>query len=137
VGLVLLMIVFIPIHSIYKLNKRLNFNRDYMTIGEVIKENSGENDRILLQDVGANRPQTFYYSDRKGWTLGYRQNLSPKDIDQYIANGAAYYAMAKIDLETVNKELFDYLSTAHQLVTRDSQLTLFKLNRPTSSYQSP
>jgi 4-amino-4-deoxy-L-arabinose transferase-like glycosyltransferase len=133
VGLVLLMIVFIPIHSIYKLNKRLNFNRDYMTIGESIKEHTGEKDRILLQDVGANRPHSFYYSDRKGWTLGYHQNLSPRDIDQFISNGAAYYAMAKFDLEKVNKELFDYLSTTHKLVVRDPLLTLFKLNRPTSS----
>ena len=130
VGLVLLMIVFIPIHSIYKLNKRLNFNRDYMTIGESIKAHTGEKDRILLQDIGANRPQTFYYSNRKGWTLGYRQKLSPRDIDQYIAKGAAYYAMAKIDLEQTNKKLFDYLSSNHRLIARDSLVILFKLNGP-------
>ena len=130
VGLVLLMIVFIPIHSIYKLNKRLNFNLNYKVIGEQIKQNTEKNDRILLQEVGEDRPHTFYYSDRKGWTLGYRQNLSPRDIDQYIAKGAAYYAMAVLDLEKINKELFDYLSNTHQLLVRDSLITLFKLNRP-------
>ena len=130
VGLVLLMIIFIPIHSIYKLNKRLNFNQDYMVIGEQIKQNTGKNDRILLQDIGADRPQTFYYSDRKGWPLGYQQSLSPQDIDQYISKGAAYYAMTRIDLVTVNKELFDHLSNTHQLLVRDSRLTLFKLNAP-------
>jgi len=129
VGLVLLMIIFIPIHSIYKLNKRLHFNQDYMVIGEQIKQHTGKNDRILLQDIGADRPQTFYYSDRKGWPLGYQQSLSPQDIDQYISKGAAYYAMTRIDLVTVNKELFDHLSNTHQLLVRDSRLTLFKLNQ--------
>jgi hypothetical protein len=130
VGLVLLMVVFIPIHSIYKLNNRLNFNRDYLVIGEKIKHHTGKNDRILLQEVGAERPHTFYYSDRKGWTLGYRQKLSPKEIDQYILKGAGYYAMAKFDLEKVDKALFDHLSSTHQLVSRDPLLTLFKLNSP-------
>jgi 4-amino-4-deoxy-L-arabinose transferase-like glycosyltransferase len=134
VGVVLLMIVFIPIHSIYKLNKRLNFNRHYETIGAVIKKNSGKDDRILLQDLGADRPHTFYYSDRKGWTLGYRQQLSPRDIDRYIAKGAAYYAMAKINLEQVNKELFDYLSSNHQLIAKDPLVILFKLNSPASAH---
>lgn len=130
VGLVLLMILFIPIHSIYKLNKRLSFNRDYIVIGEKIKQHTGKNDRVLLQDIGGERPHTFYYSDRKGWTLGYQKNLSSREIEQYILKGARYYAMAKIDLEKVNKELFDHLSNTHQLITRDSLLTLFKLNRP-------
>ncbi len=130
VGLVLLMIIFIPIHSIYKLNKRLNFNRDYIVIGEQIKRHTMKNDRILLQEIGADRPHTFYYSNRKGWTLAYNQKLSPKEIDQYILEGADYYAMAKFDLEKVNQELFDHLSNSHQLLARDSLLTLFKLNSP-------
>lgn len=132
-GLVILMILFIPIHSIYKVNKRLNFNRDYIVIGEKIKEYTGKNDRILLQEVGANRPHTFYYSDRKGWTLGYQENLTVEDIHQYISSGAAYYAAAKFDLEKENKELFEYLSNAHQLLARDSLITLFKLNAPSLS----
>ena len=130
VALVFLMILFVPIHSIYKLNKRLNFNRDYMVIGEQIKQLTGEDDRILLQEKGDNRPHTFYYSNRKGWTLGYRQKLTPKDIDQYILKGADYYAMAIFNLEKENKELFDHLSNTHQLLVGDSLLTLFKLNTP-------
>ena len=130
VGLVVLMITFIPIHSIYKLNKRLNFNQDYIAIGEQIKQHTGNNDRILLQEKGADRPHTFYYSDRKGWTLAYNQKLSPNEVDQYIIEGANYYAMAKFDLKKVNKELFDYLTNTHQLLTRDPLLTLFKLNSP-------
>ncbi len=129
VTLVLLMILFIPIHSIYKLNGRLNINRNYIVIGEQLKEHTGKNDRILLQDIGSDRPQTFYYGDRKGWTLGYQQSLTPKDIDQYIAKGASYYGMAVLDLEKINKELFDYLSNTHQLRVKDPLLTLFKLNR--------
>ncbi len=101
-----------------------------MVIGEQIKLHTGEDDRILLQEIGANRPHTFYYSNRKGWTLGYRQKLSPKEIDHYIAKGAAYYAMAKFDLEKLNKELFDHLSNTHQLLVRDSLITLFKLSDP-------
>jgi 4-amino-4-deoxy-L-arabinose transferase-like glycosyltransferase len=127
---VLLMIVFIPIHSVYKLNKRLNFNRNYMVIGEQIKQHTEKSDRILLQEIGEDRPHTFYYSNRKGWTLGYLQKLSPKEIDQYISKGATFYAMAILDLEQTNKELFDYLSNSHQLLVRDPLVTLFKLNRP-------
>ncbi len=128
--LVLLLILFVPIHSIYKLNKRLNFNRDYIVIGEQIKQHTGKNEPVLIQDIGPERPHTFYYSDRKGWTLGYHQKLTPLEIDQYILKGAGYYAMVKVDLEKVNRELLDHLTQTHQLLIKSPKITLFKLNRP-------
>ncbi len=131
-GLVLLMILFIPIHSVYKLNKRLNYNLDYIDIGATIKKNTNQGELILLQDIGAHRPHTFYYSDRKGWTLGYHGKLSPQEIDTYISKGAGYYAMVQINLEENNKELFDFLSKVHELLLQDAKITLFKLKQTAS-----
>jgi len=132
-GLVLLMILFIPIHSVYKLNKRLNYSLDYMNIGATLRENTRPDELILLQDIGGQRPHTFYYSDRKGWTLGYGQKLKPQDIEDYMSKGAAYYGMVQVNLETDNKELFDYLSKAHELRIQNARMTLFKLTRPGAS----
>ena len=61
--LVVLMLIFIPFHSIYKLNKRLNYNDTYLKIGEKVKQNTAKTDLFVVQDRNAS-PQFFYYSQR-------------------------------------------------------------------------
>lgn len=153
--IVLIMIVFLPIHSIYKLDKRMNYNDGYLLIGKEIVKHAKPGERIIVQDKymkvaqptmksnqsitksnqatqklaikGNGAPQILYFANRKGWTYGVNINLSPKNIEEHIAEGATVYAMAKFSLEKENKKLFDYLSSEHQLVEQTPLVTVFKL----------
>ncbi len=126
-GLVTLMLVFIPLHSVYKLEKRLRFNTDYIVIGEKIKAHTGEDEWILLQDINPNRPHTFYYSDRKGWTLGMLPPLSAAEVDDYARRGAVYFGWVRYDFAKTNPALLDHLRQNHETVIADPLVTLFKL----------
>ena len=46
--LVTLMIIFIPIHSIYKLNGRLNYNDTWLEISAAVQQKTVRTDRIIL-----------------------------------------------------------------------------------------
>jgi 4-amino-4-deoxy-L-arabinose transferase-like glycosyltransferase len=131
VWLVLLMITFIPIHSIYKLNKRLRYNNGYLTLGEKIKEFTGANDLIVAQEkflAENGSPQLFYFSTRKGWIHGVNYILSPEKLKGYISEGAGFYITISNDLKKTNPELNSYLSEEHQLEFKDERMTLFRLN---------
>ncbi|GJL80044.1 MAG: hypothetical protein NPINA01_30330 [Nitrospinaceae bacterium] len=136
IGVVVLMIVFIPIHSIYKLNKRLGFNDEYLIIGEKIKEHSQKSDRIVAQDKyipvsnkggESGSPHLFYFSNRKGWIHGVNFTLSPEKLEGYISRGARLYVITKQDLEKTNPELSSYLTENHHLELKNELMTLFRL----------
>ncbi len=124
---VTLMLVFIPVHSVYKLEKRLRFNTDYLTIGEKIKTHTGKEEFILLQDTHANRPQAFYFSDRKGWTLGMLPPLSAAQVQDYARKGARYFGWVRYDFAKTNPALLDHLRQNHETVVAHPLVTLFKL----------
>ncbi|MFQ5450226.1 MAG: ArnT family glycosyltransferase [Nitrospinaceae bacterium] len=126
-GLVLLMILFIPLHSVYKLNKRLRYSTDYIAIGATLKENTPKDALVLLQDIGSGRPHVFYYAERKGWTLGWVPKLGPDEIKNFMARGATYYGVVKLDLQKANRKLYDYLANRHRLAARNDLFTLFEL----------
>ena len=137
VWLVLLMITFIPFHSIYKLNKRLRYSDDYLTIGEKIKEFTDANDLLVAQDKylatsgkGQGSPQLFYFSARKGWIHGVNYILSPDKLKEYISEGADFYIITRQNLEKANPELYSYLNQQHHLEFKDQQMALFRLNPP-------
>ena len=139
VWIVLLMIVFIPIHSVYKLNKRLNFSEDYLVIGEKIKEHSKSDDLLVAQDKylatnskggGSGSPQLFYFSDRKGWIHGVNFIMSPERLAEYITKGASLYVVTRQDLEKANPKLNTYLTENHLALFKNELMTLFKLNPP-------
>ncbi len=125
---VIVMIVFIPIHSVYKLTHRLGYNLEYVDLGQKVQEITQENERILLQDGGGDRPQFFYFSDRKGWSLGLEPSLTPETLQSYKAQGADYYGMIRADLKEANPSLYRYLKNTHQPVIEEPRITLFKLN---------
>ena len=126
VWLVLIMIVFIPIHSIYKLNKRLNYNDSYIKLGEEIKENTEPDDLIIANQVNAS-PQIFYYGQRKGWGVTFDQKLKPKTLTEYVNKGARLYVMVGGNLEENDPELNEFLKSQHQFLNKDPKVTLFKL----------
>lgn len=141
VWVVVLMMVFVPIHSLHKLNKRLSYNEDYLKIRDSILEHAQKDDRVISQDKsmqtmrpdsvkGYGAPQLHYFIDRKGWSYGNLDRLSPQNIREHIAEGAKYYVMVKADLEKKNADLYGYLSREHQLLVRNSLLTLYKLTGP-------
>ncbi len=126
VWLVLIMIVFIPIHSIYKLNKRLNYNDSYIKLGEEIKENTEPDDLIIANQVNAS-PQIFYYGQRKGWGVTFDQKLKPETLTEYVNKGARLYVMVGGNLEENDPELNEFLKSQHQFLNKDPKVTLFKL----------
>ena len=127
---VVLMIVFIPAHSIYKLDKRLRYNTNYIDIGNIIQQHTQKDELLLIQDIQPDRPQTFYFSDRKGWTLGMKPDLTPEAIQTYVEQGAAYFGWVQFDMERSNPALLEYLSGNHERVTADPRVTLFALGNP-------
>lgn len=134
VWLVLLMIAFIPIHSVYKLNKRLRYNEDYLTIGNKIQELTEASDLIVAQDKylaqtgkGLGSPQLFYFSERKGWIHGVNYTMSPDTLKEYISEGADFYVITRGPLENSNPQLNSYLNEHHHLEFKDPLLTLFRL----------
>ena len=128
-GLVTLMLVFIPIHSVYKLEKRLRYNTDYIAIGEKIKAHTGKDEWILLHDTNPNRPHAFYYSGRKGWTLGMHSPLSAADLKDYAAKGAAYYGWVRFNIAQTHPALLDDLTQNHEPVVSDPLVTLYRIKK--------
>jgi 4-amino-4-deoxy-L-arabinose transferase-like glycosyltransferase len=126
VQIILIMIIFIPIHSIYKLNKRLNYNNTYLEIAAEIQKHTDQNDLIISHQQPA-KPQIFYYGQRKGWGTTPEKKLNPETITEYVGKGARLYIKVGGTLEKSDPELYEYLISHHQLLKRDDQTTLFKL----------
>ena len=126
VWVVLIMVVFIPIHSIYKLNKRLNYNDTYIKIGAEIKENTEPDGLIIANQVNAS-PQIFYYGQRKGWGVTLDHKLNPATLTEFVNKGARLYVMVGGNLEENDPELNGFLKSRHQFLKKDHKITLFKL----------
>ena len=126
--LVVLMLVFIPFHSIYKLNKRLNYSDTYLKIGETIRQNTARTDLIVLEDRSASA-KFFYYSHRKGWGHAISEKISSSLLDDYIERGATHYVMANYDPQKANPALYSLLKSNHQLLLQEKYVTLFKLTK--------
>ena len=146
---VLIMILFIPIHSIYKLNKRLNYGDTYLKFGEEIRKNSNPNDLIIVgQNNGS--PKIFYYGQRKGWALTrfrklnpldltklvdkrngwgvtFDYRLNPKAITRYINEGARLFVMIGEEFEEKDSALKKFLTSHHKHIKNDNGLIMFKL----------
>ena len=102
---VLLMIVFIPIHSIYKLNNRLRYNDTYLKIGAEIKEHTRTDDLIIANQRSAS-PQIFYYGQRKGWGVTLDHKLNPATLTEFVNKGARLYVMVGGNLEEKSAFLY-------------------------------
>jgi 4-amino-4-deoxy-L-arabinose transferase-like glycosyltransferase len=126
--LVVLMLVFIPFHSIYKLNKRLNYSDTYLKIGETVRQNTARTDLIVLEDRSASA-KFFYYSRRKGWGHAISEKISSSLLDDYIERGATHYVMANYDPQKANPALYSLLKSNHQLLLQEKYVTLFKLTK--------
>ena len=126
VWLVLIMIVFIPIHSIYKLNGRLNYNDTYLKIGAEIQKHTVKDD-LIIANQHLLKPQIFYYGQRKGWGRTHDKKLSPASLAEYVDKGARLYIMVGGKLEETDPELYGFLQSRHQFLKKDDQITLFKL----------
>ncbi len=126
VWIVFIMIIFIPIHSVYKLNKRLQYDDTYIKIGEEIKTYTEPNELIIANQNNAS-PQIFYYGQRKGWGVTIHQKLKPETMSEYIDKGARLYVMVGGNLEASDPELNGFLKTHHQFLKKDNTSTFFKL----------
>ena len=120
------MIVFIPIHSIYKLNGRLNYNDTYLKIGAEIQKHTVKDD-LIIANQHLLKPQIFYYGQRKGWGRTHDKKLSPASLAEYVDKGARLYIMVGGKLEETDPELYGFLQSRHQFLKKDDQITLFKL----------
>ena len=126
VWIVLLMIIFIPIHSIYKLKGRLNYNDTYLMIGAEIKNNTKQGD-LIIANQHLLKPHLFYYGQRKGWGTTHDKKLSSATLNEYVAKGARLYIMVEGNLEETDSELYEFLNSHHQFLKKDDKITLFKL----------
>ena len=128
--LVTLMIIFIPIHSIYKLNSRLNYNDTWLEISTAVQQKTVRTDRLILEEAVSN-PRIFYYSQRKGW--GYSifdklKPLTPSRLEALIKKGATHYVMAAKP-NKINPELQSFLKSNYQLILQEEHVTIFKLSK--------
>ena len=128
--LVTLMIIFIPIHSIYKLNGRLNYNGIWLEISNAVQQKTVRTDRLILEEAVSN-PRIFYYSQRKGW--GYSifdelKPLTPSRLEALIKKGATHYVMAEKP-NKMNPEMHSFLKSNYQLILQEEHVTIFKLSK--------
>ena len=128
--LVTLMIIFIPIHSIYKLDGRLNYNDTYLEISAAVQQETVKTDRLILEETVSN-PRIFYYSQRKGW--GYSifdkiNPLTPSRLEDLIKKGATHYVMALAKPDKLKPELYSFLKSNYQLILQEEHVTIFKLS---------
>lgn len=126
VWVVLIMILFVPVHSVYKLGNRLNYNNTYLKIGKEIRDNTNPQDLIIANQAVAS-PQIFYFGQRKGWGVTFDKKLSPETLTDYISKGGRLYVMVGGNLEESDPDLNEILNTHHQLLRKDDKITLFKL----------
>ena len=129
--LVTLMIIFIPIHSIYKLDGRLNYNDTYLEISTAVQQKTVRTDRLILEETVSN-PRIFYYSQRKGW--GYSifdkiNPLTPSRLEDLIKKGATHYVMALAKPDKIKPELYSFLKSNYQLILQEEHVTIFKLSK--------
>jgi 4-amino-4-deoxy-L-arabinose transferase-like glycosyltransferase len=126
--IVILMITFVPIHSIYKLADRLKYNETYLKISKAVQQNTLITDRIVVEDK-SKAPRVFYYSQRKGWGYTVYDELLPSQLADLIKKGATHYVMANFKLETTNPKLHSFLESNHKLLIQEEHVTIFKLNQ--------
>jgi 4-amino-4-deoxy-L-arabinose transferase-like glycosyltransferase len=126
VWIVLLMIIFVPIHSIYKLNDRLGYNDTFLTIAKDIKEHTRPGDMIIAHQRMV-APQIFYYGQRKGWGPIFDDKLDPATLTDYVNKGARMYIMVGGNPEETDPVLLDFLKSRHKFLKKDAMSTQFKL----------
>ena len=126
--LVTLMIIFIPIHSIYKLNGRLDYNDTYLKISAAVQQKTVRTDRLILEETVSN-PRIFYYSQRKGWGYSIFDKITPSRLEDLIKKGATHYVMAVAKPQKVNPELHSFLKSNYQLILQEEHVTIFKLSK--------
>ena len=122
------MIIFIPIHSIYKLDGRLNYNDTYLEISAAVQQETVKTDRLILEETVSN-PRIFYYSQRKGcwYSIFDKINpLTPSRLEDLIKKGATHYVIVAKP-NTINPELHSYLKSNYQLILQEEHVTIFKL----------
>jgi len=127
--LVTLMITFIPIHSIYKLNGRLNYNDTWLEISAAVQQKTVRTDRLILEEAVSN-PRIFYYSQRKGWGFSIFDKLkplTPSRLEALIKKGATHYVMASKP-NKINPEMHSFLKSNYQLILQEEHVTIFKLS---------
>ena len=145
------MIIFIPIHSIYKLNGRLDYNDIYLEISTAVQQKTVRTDRLIVEEA-ASSPRIFYYSQRKGWAYSIFDKITPSRLEDLIKKGAAHYCaktrISSIDcLEAlikkgathyvmavpkpnkINPELHSFLKSNYQLILQEENVTIFKLSK--------
>jgi hypothetical protein len=120
------MIVFVPIHSIYKLTDRLKYNDTYLKISAAVQQNTIKTDRIVLEDRSES-PRIFYYSQRKGWGYSVQDKVLPSLLEELIKKGATHYVMALYDLQQTNPNMHTFLNSNHKLLLQKEYVTIFKL----------
>ena len=126
--LVTLMIIFIPIHSIYKLNGRLDYNDTYLKISTAVQQKTVRTDRLIVGET-VSTPRIFYYSQRKGWGYSIFDKITPSRLEDLIKKGATHYVMAVAKPQKVNPELHSFLKSNYQLILQEEHVTIFKLSK--------
>ena len=126
--LVTLMIIFIPIHSIYKLNGRLDYNDTYLKISAAVQQKTVRTDRLIVGET-VSTPRVFYYSQRKGWGYSIFDKITPSRLEDLIKKGATHYVMAVAKPQKVNPELHSFLKSNYQLILQEEHVTIFKLSK--------
>jgi len=129
--LVTLMIIFIPIHSIYKLDGRLNYNDTYLEISTAVQQKTVRTDRLIVEETVSN-PRIFYYSKRKGWGYSIFDKINPltsSRLEDLIKKGATHYVMALAKPDKIKPELYSFLKSNYQLILQEEHVTIFKLSK--------
>jgi len=126
--LVTLMIIFIPIHSIYKLNGRLDYNDTWLEISAAVQQKTVRTDRLIVGEPVSN-PRIFYYSQRKGWGHSILDKITLSRLEDLIKKGATHYVMAVAKPQKDYPELHSLLKSNYQLIFQEEHVTIFKLSK--------
>lgn len=122
---VILMIFFIPVHSIYKLSHRLVVDMNVMALADQLKTVSRQGDLVIVNDNG--EPEILYYSHRKGWHV--EVDLSPEELEKKKEKGAKFFLTAFGDFSEKNKNLYDFLQSNYEQVWHGGNGYIFSLKK--------
>ncbi len=125
VWLIILLLAFIPVYSVYRLNERLKVNFSYKIIGELLGRVSDPHDYVLVFDHS--EPEVLYYSDRRGWHTR-ETDFTPEELEMKRKESCKYFVTPLKEFPAVNKRLYDYLGERYNLIEGGENGFIFELS---------
>ncbi|HEX9804322.1 MAG TPA: glycosyltransferase family 39 protein, partial [Candidatus Dojkabacteria bacterium] len=94
---------------------------DAVVLGNLIQENTNDDESIIVVDYVTYEPTNLYHTNRKGWVVG-EGELSIINIEEYKKKGAAGVGISARFIAGIrnNEELYGYLFTLRNVSYQDN-----------------